>query len=358
MKRSIVAAIFGVLGLTIPAVAGAGQLDHLLCYRVKDPLDIKTYVNLLAEKQPEFSQQKCVVTKAIEFCVPATKEVLDPPAANGLMGPPLQMDYVCYNLDCPHPNQPPDKLVTDQFGQRVQRKYRPVKVCVPARKEPVPCGPIGKRQCGGACPDPTTQTCRPDAADQGCTCEPPPSPCGVDAAGVCGGECPTPGDKCTVNAAGDCKCETPPAPCSLSTAGVCGGTCPNPADECRPGVTATAPCTCQPAHKPCGIDANGLCGGLCTNPADTCTLNTANECTCEPKQCGVDATTGLCGGTCPNAGEECLKNAVGDCRCGTPPIPCTASSAPQCGGQCPAPEVCRPFNDGTSNCGCGAAPNP
>jgi hypothetical protein len=36
-------------------------LDHLVCYTMKDPLTLQTSTDLLAELQPEFSQQGCIL---------------------------------------------------------------------------------------------------------------------------------------------------------------------------------------------------------------------------------------------------------------------------------------------------------
>ena len=53
--------------------SNAGTLDHLLCHRTRDPLKLKIAVDMIADIQPEFTAQGCVLVKPFEFCVPATK---------------------------------------------------------------------------------------------------------------------------------------------------------------------------------------------------------------------------------------------------------------------------------------------
>jgi len=268
MRKLGVALAAGVTTLLVAGVSAQGQLDHLLCYKMQDSFKVNpkspTIVNMLADLQPEFTQNGCTVLKPVEFCVPASKSVT-PSSANvnpNLVGQPLQNDYICYVAKCPKQVGPPAKLVTDQFGTHAQRKYQPVTVCVPAVKDPVGCalsttGITSAAMCGGACPDPT-QTCQFDRKHKKCTCGSPKT-CGgkPNSAGLCGGPCQAgqmclpalqAGTKSTTSLI--CECQPPPPPvCGVDpTTGTCGGTCPNPAVPSRPRVATTCP-SLTPAGK-------------------------------------------------------------------------------------------------------------
>ncbi len=253
-KRLVLA--LGVLVLTGATAARAGTLDHLLCERVKDPLKLRIAVDMMAEIQPEFTAKGCVVVKPFEFCVPATKRVVPPavPPFPNVMGQPLKDDYVCYLVKCPTQVLPPPKQVIDQFGARVLQKFKPYKICVPARKAPVPCGSTGIHQCSGACPNPN-QVCQAPADICGCFPQ-EPAQCGLDPAnGQCGGVCPDTAPNCVFHAgqANPCRCE--PSPCHVDAATGCGGTCPDPNTVCTQPLGA--PCACYPPPPTCHLDAAG-----------------------------------------------------------------------------------------------------
>ncbi len=383
--RLLTLAVFLLAGMTTTARA-QGTLDHLLCYRMKDPLRLATAVDMIAEIQPEFTAKGCRLLKPYEFCVPATKtNVNPPPPLAGITGQSLQNDYICYLTKCVTPGLPPDKQVIDQFGARREAKYKVREVCVPARKTDVPCGSTGPHMCGGACRNPT-QVCRPgptdicgcfpdepagcgldpatgvcsgvcpNATDQcvyvagvkfPCRCQPPPPPpCRLDSSGVCGGTCPNSTDVCTQPAGAPCGCYHQPQPCQLDAAGTCGGTCPNTTDVCT--QPAGQPCGCYPSPTPCQLDTSGVCGGNCPNSNDVCTQPPGATCGCypPPPTCKLDAA-GACGGTCVNPTDICMIDTAGVCRC----VPhCDSSQAPSCNGSCPAPTRC--IFDGTATCFC------
>lgn len=311
--------------LSVPtSLLAQGQLDHLVCYRMKDKTKLSSTLDLRAELQPEFTQAGCQIVRPIEFCVPATKlNVSPPPPLPGIVGQPLRDDYICYLVKCPKPVAP-DRLVADQFGRRLQEKYRPFKVCVPARKAAPPCGPQATaRQCGGVCDDPTA-SCRFDRTTRQCTCD-PVQPCDgkPDAAGVCGGDCP-PTTVCRPTLENNkpvCRCQPPfDPPCSGSTAGACGGSCPNPAEHCLLDP-ATNQCICQPNEPGCSGTAGATCSGVCTNPNLACGRDpVTNECRClpPPSPCGHNPFNGQCGGDCPT-GQLCrFFTTTGgnvECRC-------------------------------------------
>src|SRR5262249_39279646 len=188
--------LIAIVGGLAVAVAGAraasagGGSDHLICYRMGDSLQIAAAVDLIANPQPDFTQRDCRLINPIESCVPATKQnIMPPPGTPDLVGQPLRQDYICYLAKCPAGAVPPAKKVVDQFGVRVEQKYKPTKVCVPAVKFPVGCGQTGAPQCGGVCPP--GRTCKQVAAGTS-RGDRLPLPCGgqPDKGGACGGDGP------------------------------------------------------------------------------------------------------------------------------------------------------------------------
>ncbi|MCC6850399.1 MAG: hypothetical protein IT294_18060 [Deltaproteobacteria bacterium] len=319
MRISAIAAAFGAALMMVPGGVeaqgvAAGKLDHLVCYEMKDSLTVEALVDLKAELQPEFDQARCRVVKPTKFCVPTTKILLQPGPGPDIVGQPLRDDYVCYLVKCPRGALPPipAKLVGDQFGRHRQTKYKPVELCVPARKAAVPCARIGTgKQCGGACPVDAlgnSTACRLDEASRECRCQ--PETCGgrPDQNGQCGGICAQQGDVCRpgVDPAGraSCLCQPPPTPeCGPNVAsGTCGGACPNPADQCV-GITTAAgiECKCQPPEPGCQlVPGEGQCAGQCPTGLECVLSSVINDCRCEPtpRECGSNPLTGQCGGLC------------------------------------------------------------
>jgi hypothetical protein len=317
-----------LLTCALPSTTHA-QLDHLLCNRMIDKTQVKAAVDLFAELQPEFNQQGCTLVKPFDFCVPVTKKNVQPPAPLNISGQPLSNDYICYLLKCPDKPVVPDRIVADQFGRRLQRGYKPYKLCVPAQKAPPPCGPTSSaRQCGGTCDDPGV-ACHYDKVAKICTCAPPPQNCGgpPDAAGQCGGTCQQPGDACIPVLTGTkaiCTCQPPPPPaCGLNPAtGTCGGSCKNSNDKCVLKADGSD-CICQPVEPGCtaGSPPN-QCSGPCTDPTFTCGIDSlTNQCRCAPppQSCGPNPLTGQCGGTCATTGTTCrfinTAGSPGHCVC-------------------------------------------
>ena len=307
----------------IPQVAGA-QLDHLVCYKALDRLEVTAAFDLFAELQPEFSAKGCTIVKVDDFCVPSTKLNVQPPAADtrsDIAGPPLYVDYIGYLVRCADQIAPRNKVVIDQFGPHRQGHYRIEKVYVPAKKGPPPCGTVDGKACGGVCPNATDQ-CRIDATDNGCKCLPATEDrCGgrPDKQGFCGGPCPDPAKpQCqlilTASGAKICDCGPPPPPlCAINAAtGTCGGDWPNKADKCT--LKSPTECRCLPAETPCALVPGSppTCGGDCPIAGDICALDaTNNACTCgppPPSPCDQNPLTGTCGGDCPVVGERCQLN--------------------------------------------------
>jgi hypothetical protein len=295
MQREIASAI--AVTTVLLAAAGAarsqtdppGTLDHLLCYKIKDAFELSASVDMMTELQPEFARRGCKLTNPVEFCVPASKRKVDPPVANpDLFGQTLRDDYICYRAECEDDAKPAERTGEDQFGSRPIGRFRAQKVCVPARKHPIPCGPVGRRTCGGICP--ADQSCAFDKVTKSCGCA--PTPCGgkPDERGTCGGSCP-PDQQCRPDADNRCACQplNPPA-CGVIPGPVllCGGSCADPTAVCLPGA---AGCTCQPATPMCGLDrVTGACGGACLSPEETCRSGPAGACSCQPLPTGPVST--------------------------------------------------------------------
>jgi len=287
----LIAGLLGLGGGARAAEDAAGDLDHLVCYKMKDPLSTPARFDLLARLQPEFSRAGCELVLdhddevRSEFCVPASKRnVVAPQHDPDLAGASLADDYVCYRIECPAAAKPPHKIVTDQFGSRHAGFGQPQRICVPATKEPFVCGQTGVNGKG---------------------------------APMCGGVCPA-GNRCQVNkATGQCGCAPVPCKGKSDSANVCGGACANPADACTAGDDNS--CVCKP--RGCGLDpATNQCGGACADPTQVCS-ETAAGCACAPPVtagCGLDPEFGECSGPCPT-GLFCLPPVAGGdfCLCRT-----------------------------------------
>lgn len=113
-------------------------VDHLKCYRIKDPQTLSGQVDL---DSAQFGlEADCRITKATKFCVPVTKSV-DSAAVNGqpftvvpFPGQTILGDYVCYKIKCT--TNVPDTKVRDQFGTRTLTKFKAFELCGPAIKVP------------------------------------------------------------------------------------------------------------------------------------------------------------------------------------------------------------------------------
>ena len=115
------------------------MVDHLKCYKIKDPNKLKGIVDLTS---PQFGvEPACKISKTVTFCVPVKKAVTSA-SVNGtaitpspIAGQNLVDDYVCYHIVCQTP-PPASAKVQDQFSTRTFTKFKPFEVCVPAHKVP------------------------------------------------------------------------------------------------------------------------------------------------------------------------------------------------------------------------------
>jgi hypothetical protein len=114
-------------------------VDHLKCYKVKDPNKLSGVVDLTS---PQFGLEPgCKISKTRKFCVPVKKAVTSA-FLNGaqitpapVSGQNLIDDYVCYKILCKTP-PPTSAKVEDQFSTRTFTKFKAMEVCVPAHKVP------------------------------------------------------------------------------------------------------------------------------------------------------------------------------------------------------------------------------
>lgn len=335
LRIAFIAVALPLAASVIHPLRVSAQTDHLICYKMSDPLKFPaaaaTTADLLAELQPDFTQQGCTIVKPVEFCVPAAKSnVQNPPAPLlDIPGQSLSNDYICYQAKCPR--RVGARRVEDQFGIRIETGYQPTKVCVPAQKLIPTCDQSTYPKCGGTCADGTP--CQKDTASKMCTCG-GSQPCEgskPDKFGICSiNGCPA-DQTCkiepTTSGPALCHCvPLPPPACPGSvpqTAAdgslTCGErSCPNPNDRCVVLATPSGTfCTCQPVEQGCtGSTAAECTTHTCTDPNFICTL-VGTQCRCEPppQDCAPNV---LAGGQCP---------AITNC-----PPPQTCKFVPTTGG--------------------------
>jgi hypothetical protein len=283
-----------IAGLAGTAVAQPQHLDHLKCYKIKDPANFSASVTLEA-LQTQFGLEQCTMKgKGKFFCVPVDKTVTaykdkTKPPLNGmsLVSQKLAEDRICYRLKCPKVAIPTIG-VSDQFGTRDIGRFVPIMLCTPARKAVIdpPDDCLGTApECNGACPN-SDEICRPVGPPPAlnCTCQPPPHDLCPDTAPTCNGDCPV-----AVGA---------------------------PPEVCRPSPDGTTSCTCQRPPTACS-DTAPQCNGDC--PAGSKCLRTATGCDCfDPNACHSVAGTTICNGSCQIPGQVCQADALVGCRCGFP----------------------------------------
>ena len=115
------------------------MVDHLKCYKIKDPNKLRGIVDL---NSPQFGLEAgCRIAKTRRFWVPVKKAVISA-SVNGtaitpspIAGQNLVDDYVCYTIVC-KTTPPTSAKVQDQFSTRTFTRFKASDVCVPARKVP------------------------------------------------------------------------------------------------------------------------------------------------------------------------------------------------------------------------------
>ena len=149
---------FLLVAVSLPNTVSAQTEDHLKCYKVKDPLILKSPVPPAAKEWlrltgSQFGEENCRVVGGFRLlCVPVTKEIITDPRGKLKTdkGPPLtftpvplsgitQEDQLCYKIRCeekfPEPPNPSQDVV-DQFADRTLEKLQPFLLCGPVRKCP------------------------------------------------------------------------------------------------------------------------------------------------------------------------------------------------------------------------------
>lgn len=109
----------------------AQVLDHLECFKVKDPGNYSAFVDLQSTEYG--TQTDCKVkVKAKFYCVPSTKTVADTTAPEeDIDGPPHFGPQVCYTIQSCPDDGPTGHEVTDQFGHRTLQNVKRKLVCAP-----------------------------------------------------------------------------------------------------------------------------------------------------------------------------------------------------------------------------------
>jgi hypothetical protein len=176
---------------TVSACLSGQTPDHLKCYKIKDSVSVGAVLSL---DSPQFGvEPNCAIDgRAIEFCVPVCKTVIQGPTPTGFVGHGLPDDELCYTLNCKQSNAPTSLGVEDQFAERTISPSKANMICAPAGKQPAAaCGGKARSTCGGACP--VDQACQWHNAAKGvasgCACVPSTVPCGSTTT-LCGGGCP------------------------------------------------------------------------------------------------------------------------------------------------------------------------
>jgi hypothetical protein len=151
--------------------------------------------------------------------------------------------------------------------------------------------------------------------------------------------------------------------CEGSVFPVCGGRCP-PYNACQAVRVGTANfCTCVGQRATCGV-LDPLCGGVCP-PGLVCVGDVfgVGRCGCVAPRPPTSRWRRLLG---PVEGPPAARDTevstttvpVTTSTTTLPEEPCAGSAYPECGGVCPAGEVCVPHGDVTSPDGCRCFPAP
>ncbi len=140
MKRSLIVSLAVMLaGVLLYADSHAQpSYDHLKCYKVKDEAKF-TSDALLTAMQAQFPTLACTVKgKAKLFCTPVDKvasNFVDKTGGIPQVTVPsreLTFERICYKVKCAKPKIPPLN-VSDQFGTRHLRDFKPKMLCTPAQ---------------------------------------------------------------------------------------------------------------------------------------------------------------------------------------------------------------------------------
>jgi len=348
----IVAASLAASPAVALTVAGAERLlpiptppryDELVCYRVKDSQHLEGLARFLPRQSPPFPVPAgCKVRlTAREFCIPAAAKFGSVAPAGprsgaeaieaALAGNEIRDDYLCYAIRCPKSDRPGALGIEDRFGARKIGAFRPVRICVPARKLLTPrcCDPAGEPGTHGnatcvegasCCADGTWQC---NAGDGSSSCAVPGRVCEsccdpLEMPGRGGAPACIEGASCCAD--GTWRCNDAGGGSTCGAGGVvCKGGCCDSALE--PGTHGLPACI---EGATCCADGAWACNDGSGRP--TCDA-VGKRC---PELCG-----GIAGLPC-DAGEFCSL-PVGSCCCDVqgvcrvPPEACPEIFDPVCG---------------------------
>lgn len=121
------------------APAADGE-DSLICAKVQDSYAENAYVAAFAPQSAAYGEMTwCnMKVRAVEHCVPA-EVVLHKTTApeDGYRGPALAAEYTCYQIRCMNGEGSyylgSSLVLRDRFGERIARKPRVTRVCLPDR---------------------------------------------------------------------------------------------------------------------------------------------------------------------------------------------------------------------------------
>ena len=120
---------FAIFALARVDAAGAQTLDHLQCYKSRDPVKVDSIATL---DSAQFGLEPgCKISRAAFICVPGSSSL----ASSAVVGQALQDSRICYKVKCPNAAAP-DVQLGDQFGTRVFTGLKTSMLCTPAGEEP------------------------------------------------------------------------------------------------------------------------------------------------------------------------------------------------------------------------------
>ena len=136
IHNRLVVTLSAIVTVAAAASSAAAQpVDHLKCYKMKDPLKLSATADL---NTPSLGvDPNCKISKAKFFCVPGSKTnvaAVDKSTGNPITLLPIGGSNpgkrVCYKIKCQ--SQAPDQPLADQFGARTVGKLKASLLCTPA----------------------------------------------------------------------------------------------------------------------------------------------------------------------------------------------------------------------------------
>jgi hypothetical protein len=209
MKTLRIVSIAGALALTAPAFAQT--LDHLACYKVKDPVAKGSFTVTVTNAAVS---SKCTVKTPARFaCFESEAAGFSPTPPGTPVTPGAARNFICYTAKCPKPF-PADTQMSDEVGgQRVIRFKMTTLLCSPASRGPVIFQTTSTTIAGATTTTIPNQTCRFDSSNHTCV-----------------GTCAQNGFACSaVVGSGDCECRG--TPCGDADQPSCDGFC-KPDEAC------------------------------------------------------------------------------------------------------------------------------